>query len=84
MCKLFSSRCQDYICDARRLKSELVDSRCWLGVPETLQLMCHIIEGLNTPVKSEYQRLLRNVLVPMHNTQHLGEYHKMLQRCCPS
>ncbi|ETO23629.1 protein phosphatase 2a, regulatory subunit [Reticulomyxa filosa] len=58
---------------------ESVQSRpTWQGLPEVLEIFSSIFQGLNVPVKGDYQSLIQKVIVPLHKTFHLVEFHDQL------
>merc|ERR1712223_1151286 len=62
--------------------STFLDSTSWQGLPEILEIFCSIFQGLNVPVKPDYHIVLRNVIVPLHKSFHLDEFHEQLLQCC--
>jgi len=58
------------------------DAASWQGLPEILEIFCSIFQGLNVPVKPDYHVVLRNVIVPLHKSFHLDEFHEQLLQCC--
>uniref|UniRef100_A0A7S0TGN7 Serine/threonine protein phosphatase 2A regulatory subunit n=1 Tax=Elphidium margaritaceum TaxID=933848 RepID=A0A7S0TGN7_9EUKA len=62
--------------------STLRDNTSWQGLPEILEIFCSIFQGLNVPVKPDYHVVLRNVIVPLHKSFHLDEFHEQLLQCC--
>merc|ERR1712228_599379 len=62
--------------------STLRDVTSWQGLPEILEIFCSIFQGLNVPVKPDYHIVLRNVIVPLHKSFHLDEFHEQLLQCC--
>eukprot|EP01084_Bolivina_argentea_P086085 155605_1 len=75
--KHLSDYCYKYI-----YESTLRDSTSWQGLPEILEIFCSIFQGLNIPVKPEYNTVLRNVIIPLHKSFHLDEFHEQLLQCC--
>ncbi|ETO01016.1 hypothetical protein RFI_36425 [Reticulomyxa filosa] len=58
------------------------DKETWQGLPEILEIFCSIFQGLNVPVKADYRLLIKNVIIPLHKTFHLDEFHDQLVACC--
>jgi len=75
--KHLSDYCFDYV-----YLSTFRDSTSWQGLPEILEIFCSIFQGLNVPVKPDYHVVLRNVIVPLHKSFHLDEFHEQLLQCC--
>jgi len=75
--KHLSDYCYKYV-----YESKLRDSTSWQGLPEILEIFCSIFQGLNVSVKPDYHIVLRNVIVPLHKSFHLDEFHEQLLQCC--
>jgi len=75
--KHLSDYCYKYV-----YTSTLRDITSWQGLPEILEIFCSIFQGLNVPVKPDYHIVLRNVIVPLHKSFHLDEFHEQLLQCC--
>eukprot|EP01083_Nonionella_stella_P112104 329367_1 len=54
----------------------------WQGLPEILEIFCSIFQGLNVPIKPDYHTIFRNVIIPLHKSFHLDEFHEQLLQCC--
>eukprot|EP01083_Nonionella_stella_P215068 774422_1 len=58
------------------------DDALWQGVPQILEIFGSVFQGLNVPVKSDYHDIMRNVIIPLHKSFHLDEFHGELVICC--
>lgn len=51
------------------------------GVAELLEILGSIINGFALPLKAEHKQFLMKVLVPLHKSKTLGQYHAQLAYC---
>jgi len=78
--KPLSNYCLKYIYECK-CRTPFPSSSSWQGLPEILEIYCSIFQGLNVQVKPEYHVLFRNVIVPLHKSFHLDEFHEQLMSC---
>ncbi|XP_017064495.1 serine/threonine-protein phosphatase 2A 56 kDa regulatory subunit epsilon isoform [Drosophila eugracilis] len=51
------------------------------GISELLEIANDIISGYNTPLKADIEDFLLKILLPLHNTDSLAQYHGQLSDC---
>jgi hypothetical protein len=51
------------------------------GIPELLELVTSIIDGLQVPVKEEHWQYFEMQLLPLHRDSGLGTYQQQLHQC---
>eukprot|EP00040_Diaphanoeca_grandis_P031199 m.186229 g.186229 ORF g.186229 m.186229 type:complete len:475 (+) comp32259_c2_seq2:345-1769(+) len=51
------------------------------GVAELLEIFGSIIHGFSTPIKLEHVRFLTEILIPLHASPTLAQYHQQLVYC---
>jgi len=59
----------------------IYDEKTTNGIAEFLDVFSSIIPGLSLPVKDEHLDFLKNVLMPLHKTRKLEQYHQFLNEC---
>ena len=51
------------------------------GIAELLEILGSIVNGFQIPLKDEHRVFLKHVLLPLHKTKDLHQYHSQLAYC---